>query len=247
MSARRPASAPTSRPSTRRELASRGRTDEAIRRAGLPSVPRDCLLTPAAQLCPDPAPRPRRRCPRPMAAGGALCKEQGAPPRRSPVSAILAATCASPEDFWPIRAVPSPGGECGSEEFQISPWLIDFKRAHGCSGQMLQHRPEIKANHVKTRWQETTENDGKPLMISITDGSHGLVYSARKAGALWLTGNVSVCHSGGATEITLKNTRATSNVPMMARLALPSTQSGRIVNNRIKLGGAGWSGTFIGR
>ena len=106
---------------------------------------------------------------------------------------------------------------------------------------------EIKANHVKTMWQETTENDGKPLMISITDGSHGLVYSAKKAGALWLTGNVSVCHSGGATEITLKNTRATSNVPMVARLALPSTQSGRIVNNRIKLGGAGWSGTFIGR
>jgi hypothetical protein len=106
---------------------------------------------------------------------------------------------------------------------------------------------EMKANHVKTRWQETTENDGKPLMISISDGSHGLVYSAKKAGALWLTGNVSVCHSGGATEITLKNTRATSNVPMVARLALPSTQSGRIVNNRIKLGGAGWSGTFIGR
>ena len=53
---------------------------------------------------------------------------------------------------------------------------------------------EIKANHVKTKWQETTENDGKPLMISITDGAHGLVYSARKAGALWLTGNVSVCH-----------------------------------------------------
>jgi hypothetical protein len=106
---------------------------------------------------------------------------------------------------------------------------------------------EMKANHVKTRWQETTENDGKPLTISITDSPNGLVYSARKAGALWLTGNVSVCHSGDAIVITLKNTRATSNVPMVARLALPSTQSGRIVNDRIKLGGAGWSGTFVGR
>ena len=106
---------------------------------------------------------------------------------------------------------------------------------------------EIKANKVKTRWQETTENDGKPLTISITNGSNGLVYSAKKAGVLWLTGHVSVCPSGGATEITLKNTRATSHVPMLARMGLPSTQSAKIVNDRIKLGGGGWGGTFIGQ
>ena len=106
---------------------------------------------------------------------------------------------------------------------------------------------ELKANNVKARWQETTHNDGKPMTISITHGANGLVYSAKKAGALWLTGNVSVCLSGGATKITLKNTKATSNVPMVARMALPSTQSAQIVNNQIKLGGGGWGGTFIGK
>jgi hypothetical protein len=106
---------------------------------------------------------------------------------------------------------------------------------------------ELKANNVKARWQETTENDGKPLTISIADGANGLVYSARKAGVLWLTGSVSVCRSGGATEITLTNTQATSNVPMLARVALPSTQSAHIVNDQIKLGGGGWGGTFIGQ
>jgi len=106
---------------------------------------------------------------------------------------------------------------------------------------------EIKANNVRTRWQETTENDGKPLTISITDGANGLAYSAKKAGMLWLTGNVSVCRSKGATEITLKNTQATSNVPALARLALPSTQSAYIVNNKIKLAGGGWGGTFVGQ
>ena len=105
---------------------------------------------------------------------------------------------------------------------------------------------ELKAHNVKARWHETTANDGKPLTISITDGAHGLHYSAKKAGVLWLTGNVSVCLSGGATEITLKNTKATSNVPRLARLALPSTQSAQIANDQIKLGGAGWGGTFIG-
>lgn len=106
---------------------------------------------------------------------------------------------------------------------------------------------EMKANHVKARWMETTENDGKPLTISIANGGGGLVYSARKAGATWLTGSVSVCRSGGATHITLKNTRATSHVPMVARMALPSTQSAQIVNNRITLRGGGWGGTFVGQ
>jgi hypothetical protein len=84
------------------------------------------------------------------------------------------------------------------------------------------------------------------LTISITDGASGLDYSAKKAGMIWLTGSVSVCLSEGATKITLKNTQATSNVPMLARLALPFTQSAQIVNDRIKLGGGGRGGTFIG-
>ena len=111
----------------------------------------------------------------------------------------------------------------------------------------LRNVSELKTNNVKARWQETTENDGKPLMISIADGANGLVYSATKAGVLWLTGNVSVCLSGSATQITLKNTKATSNVPTLARLALPSTQSAQIVNDQIKLGGGGWGGTFVGQ
>jgi hypothetical protein len=45
----------------------------------------------------------------------------------------------------------------------------------------------------------------------------------------------------------LKNTEATSNVPMLARAVLPSTQSAHIVNDQIKLGGGGWGGTFIGQ
>jgi hypothetical protein len=107
---------------------------------------------------------------------------------------------------------------------------------------------DVKANSVKARWQETTANDGKPLVISISDGANGLVYSASKAGVPWLSGNVSVCRrSGSITEITLKNTKATSNVPMLARLALPSTQIAQIVNDQIKLGGGGWGGTFVGQ
>jgi hypothetical protein len=105
---------------------------------------------------------------------------------------------------------------------------------------------ELKANNMKARWQETTESDGKPLTISIRDGADGLVYSARKAGMLWLNGDVSVCLSGGAAGITLKNNKATSNVPMIARMALPSTQSAQVVNNQIRLAGGGWDGTFIG-
>ncbi len=105
---------------------------------------------------------------------------------------------------------------------------------------------EIKANNVKTRWQETTANDGKPMTISISDGPGGLAFSAKKAGAPWLNGNVTVCRSGDSAEITLRNTRATSNVPLITRLGLPSTLSAPIVSGQIKLAGGGWSGTFVG-
>ena len=108
--------------------------------------------------------------------------------------------------------------------------------------QCLKTVSEIKANNVKARWLETTAKDGKPLTISITNGASGLLYSAKKAGALWLTGSVSVCLAKGATEITLSNTKATSEVPMLAGLALPSKQSAQIVNGRIELGGGGWGG-----
>lgn len=106
---------------------------------------------------------------------------------------------------------------------------------------------EIKANGIKASWQETTATDGKPLTIVITDGGSGLVYSASKAGQPWLSGEAAVCHSGNATKITLSNTKATGNVPMITRMALPSTLSANIVNDQIKLAGGAWSGTFVGR
>jgi len=106
---------------------------------------------------------------------------------------------------------------------------------------------EVKANDVKARWQETTESDGKPLTISIADGANGLVYSAKKGGVLWLTGNVSVCLSGGAKEIILADTQATDSVPALARLGFPATQSAHIVDGQIKLAAGGWDGTFIGQ
>jgi type IV secretory pathway VirJ component len=126
--------------------------------------------------------------------------------------------------------------------------LFVFSGSRLAQAECLRTVSDIKANSVKARWQEATANDGKPLMISISDGANGLVYSASKAGAPWLTGNVSVCRrSGSVTEITLKDTKATSNVPMLARLALPSTQTAQIVNDQIKLGGGGWGGTFVGQ
>jgi hypothetical protein len=106
---------------------------------------------------------------------------------------------------------------------------------------------EVRSNRVKTRWLETTANDGKPLTISIANGSGGLVYSAQKAGQLWLTGNISVCRTGGGTEITMSETKTTSNVPMFARMGFPRTQSAQIVGNQINLAGGGWSGAFVGQ
>ena len=128
--------------------------------------------------------------------------------------------------------------------FKVVMCLLVVSESTLAQAECLKSVRELKANHVKANWKETTENDGKPLTISIRDGAGGLVYSARKAGVPWLSGNVSVCRSGSSMHITLKNTKATSHVPMVARMALPSTQSAQIVNDQIKLGGGAWSGTF---
>ena len=106
---------------------------------------------------------------------------------------------------------------------------------------------EVKANHVKTRWRETTENDGKPMTISIANGADGLVYSAHKADQLWLSGAVSVCRTDGRIAITLEDTKPTSNVPFIARAAFKRPQSARVEGNQIKLAAGGWSGTFVGK
>lgn len=106
---------------------------------------------------------------------------------------------------------------------------------------------ELKARGIKANWQETTMDDGKPLTIVIADGAGGLVYSASKAGEPWLTGKASFCRSGAATTVTLSSTKATKNVPLVTRMALPSTLSAPIVDDKIKLAGGVWRGTFVGR
>ncbi len=135
----------------------------------------------------------------------------------------------------------------GPTKFNLLVCLFLLGGATMAQASCLTSVSEVKANGIKARWQETTANDGKPLIIVLTDGANGLVYSASKAGEPWLTGEASVCRAGNATKITLSNTKATDNVPMITRMALPSTLSADIVNDEIKLAGGAWSGTFVGR
>jgi hypothetical protein len=97
--------------------------------------------------------------------------------------------------------------------FKLLICLLILSESTLAQAKCLRTISELKANNVKARWQETTANDGKPLTISITHGANGLVYSAKKAGVLWLTGNVSVCLSGGATEITFEKHQSHEQCP----------------------------------
>jgi hypothetical protein len=178
------------------------------------------------------------------------CRSRRAPPRKEQSAQPVvdrAATRSRPEDFlaYVIQFIPLEVNMV-LRNLKLLICLLILSESTLAQAKCFRTVSELKSNNVRTRWKETTHNDRKPLTISITDGANGLVYSAKKAGLLWLTGNVSVCRSGDATEITLKNTQATSNVPILARLALPSTQSAHIVNDQIKLAGGGWGGTFIG-
>jgi len=103
---------------------------------------------------------------------------------------------------------------------------------------------ELKENNVKTTWQETTSDDGKPMRIYIS-GNHGLTYQAIKGGDVWLKGNVSVCLIGAETQISLHNTVATDKVPTLVRQLIPTRQTAKIINDKIGFRDYRWSGTFV--
>ncbi len=68
--------------------------------------------------------------------------------------------------------------------FKLLICLVILSESTLAQAECLRTVSELKANDVKARWQETTENDGKPLTISITDGANGRAYSSKKAGLL---------------------------------------------------------------
>lgn len=126
--------------------------------------------------------------------------------------------------FWLITA------------FIISPNLV--------MAECLKSLAEMNKVKVKPTWVETTMDDGKPLTITIFEDAGRLLYVAKKVGVVWLNGEV--CISKDGQHMTLKNTRPTKDVPFLARQVLPKTQSGKIDNDQVKLGGVAWKGTFQG-
>jgi hypothetical protein len=103
---------------------------------------------------------------------------------------------------------------------------------------------ELKDNYVKTKWHETTSDDGKPMKIFIS-GNHGLTFQAIKAGDVWLKGTVSICLIGDETHISLHTTVATDKAPLLVRQLIPTRQTGKIVNGKIEFRDYRWSGTFV--
>jgi hypothetical protein len=103
---------------------------------------------------------------------------------------------------------------------------------------------ELRENHVKFEWRETTSDDGKPMRIFIS-GNDGLTFQAIKAGDVWLRGTVSICLIGDETDISLHNTVATDKVPLLVRQLIPTRQTGKIVNGKIEFRDYRWSGTFV--
>ena len=53
--------------------------------------------------------------------------------------------------------------------FKLLICLLILSESTLAQAECLRTVSELKANHLKARWQETTENDGKPLTISITE------------------------------------------------------------------------------
>jgi hypothetical protein len=115
------------------------------------------------------------------------------------------------------------------------------------NAECLQTVSDLNAHKVKTHWVETSADDGKPMNIYISEGKGGFSYVAKKDGAVWLQGNMSLCMSSNKIKVKLMNTKASDSVPFLARSMMSGDQTATISNNQFNLGGMGWSGNFVGK
>src|SRR5271154_2740284 len=84
------------------------------------------------------------------------------------------ASWATSKCAWPISCSTIPlEVNVALTNFKLLICLLILSESTFAQAKCLRTVSELKANNVKARRQETTENDGKPLTISITDGANG--------------------------------------------------------------------------
>ena len=100
------------------------------------------------------------------------------------------------------------------------------------------------------QWEETTMDDGKPLLVSIADGHGALALEFVKTGeGLWAEGKGAVCRNGTDFEIRFEREQFRFGPAANWLLRNLSGRGGRFTmtllgSARMRIATRGWSGVF---
>lgn len=137
----------------------------------------------------------------------------------------------------PLIALPLACGAYAEPAAQCASSLPEFRQLAGDPAFPL-------------RWQETSMDDGKPMVVSIVERNGALVLTLVKTGeSLWAEGAGVICRSGADLEARLSKDqlRLGPAANWLTRLALADgcAITLRRVSKYLRIATRGWSGLFV--
>ena len=145
----------------------------------------------------------------------------------------------------------------------MSPWHIPFflcllalagadaLAAPACVTSINELRNVLGDQRASLQWEETSMNDGKPLVVSIFESQGALVLEFIKTKeGLWAEGTGAVCGSGANLEISFDKNQLRMGPASGWLLRSLLGQGGKFTLTRLgadqlRIATSGWSGTFV--
>jgi hypothetical protein len=135
----------------------------------------------------------------------------------------------------------------------ISLLCADVFASSGCIASLAELRKVLGDQRAKLQWEETSMNDGKPLVVSIFEGNGALVLEfVKTAEGLWAEGTGAVCSNGADLEIRFERDQLRLGPASGWLLRSLLGQGGKFTLTRLgadqlRIATTGWSGTFVAK
>ncbi len=128
---------------------------------------------------------------------------------------------------------------------------VDALAAPACFASLNELRKVLNDPRASLQWEETSMDDGKPLVVSIFESKGALVLEFIKTKeGLWAEGTGAVCASGASLEISFGKDQLRMGPASGWLLRSLLGQGGkftltRLGSDQLRIATSGWSGTFV--
>jgi hypothetical protein len=128
---------------------------------------------------------------------------------------------------------------------------VDALAAPACFASLNELRKVLNDPRASLQWEETSMDDGKPLVVSIFESKGALVLEFIKTKeGLWAEGTGAVCASGADLEISFSRDQLRMGPASGWLLRSLLGQGGkftltRLGSDQLRIATSGWSGTFV--